>query len=168
MLNRRIIFKILFISAAIGLLFNFFSGNGINLLPKEIVLKEVSGFDSLSNIKPGTDSIEIKTINIETVYKLFLTGKVYFIDGRDKWDYSEGHIPNAINLPEYKIDELNDQIEQLDKKNKYIVYCSGEDCNASKRLAEVLINKGFSNVLVYLGGFEEWSANKYPIEVTNE
>jgi rhodanese-related sulfurtransferase len=168
MIKRPILIKIILISAFIGLAYNYFSKDGIGLLRKEIQSEEVAGFDSLFSRNLSADSLIIKTISLETAYKIFQSGDAIFIDGRDKWDYSDGHIPQAINLPEYKIDEFDEPINLLDKNGKYVVYCSGEDCDASKILASVLMKKGFKYVIVYPGGFDKWAENNYPVEAANE
>lgn len=154
---------ILLVSTAFAFFYNAVSPNGIPLFPQEPKTEKVVSFSDTT-----FDTATIKLIDAETALKYFNEENVVFIDGRDKWDYSEGHIPGAINLPEYKIDELGEDIAQLDKNANYIVYCSGEDCDASKRLAAVLMKLGFAHILVYSGGFDEWNKYSYPTEGGNE
>ncbi|RMD48369.1 MAG: rhodanese-like domain-containing protein [Ignavibacteria bacterium] len=164
-MKRPVIYKILFFPLILGLLYNFISPNGISIIRTETESVQVKGFE---DDEDTTKTIQLKIIDVKTAYNYWKDGTIIFIDGRDKWDFAEGHIPGAINLPEYKIDELEKEIGALNKDNKYIVYCSGEDCDASKRLAEHLMKKGFRNILVFEGGFEEWLANNFPKETSDE
>jgi rhodanese-related sulfurtransferase len=45
-----------------------------------------------------------------------------------------------------------------------ICYCEGGACEASLDLAKTLIDAGYKRVLVYMGGFPEWSAAGQPVE----
>lgn len=81
-----------------------------------------------------------------------------FVDARSSFFYEDGHLPGAINLPvsqviEGKIAGLPD-----DRSAKLIVYCSGGDCEDSKTIARALTAGGYSNVSIYSGGWDEWSA----------
>jgi len=47
-----------------------------------------------------------------------------------------------------------------------IVYCGGEECDASTKLAEQLRQSGYANVRVFFGGWNEWVRAGYPVEGT--
>jgi hypothetical protein len=36
------------------------------------------------------------------------------------------------------------------------VYCSGDQCDLAKLLANKLLSEGFSNLLLFRGGWDEW------------
>lgn len=87
------------------------------------------------------------------------------IDVRDEDEYSVGHIKGATNLP---LDSLRENIDTLDKDEKYIVHCrsSVRSYNAERILKEAGFNVSnldgsyfyFSNN--YPDEVEKWSANK--------
>ena len=46
----------------------------------------------------------------------------------------------------------------------YVIYCEGDVCDVSKRLAAELMKLGFTKVYVFLGGIYEWIDSEYPLE----
>ena len=74
------------------------------------------------------------------------------IDARTQSEYDEGHIPNAILIPEYEIADSAEK--ELTNKNQLIlVYCrSGR---RSKIAAEELVKLGYTNVKEF-GGIIDW------------
>lgn len=81
------------------------------------------------------------------------------LDVRTEEEYSEGHIPGAILIPDYDIAEKAE--EQLTDKDRLIlVYCrSGR---RSKLAAEALVSLGYTNIKEF-GGIIDW-----PYETTKE
>lgn len=88
-----------------------------------------------------------------------------FIDARDPADYEAGHIPGAIRMT--RDDVLADpaRARALPARGRPIItYCEGGACEASLDLAKALVDVGYRKVLVYAGGFPEWSAAGQPAE----
>ena len=78
------------------------------------------------------------------------------IDARTQEEYDEGHIPEAILIPEYEIANRAEK-ELPDKDQLILVYCrSGR---RSKIAAEELVKLGYTNVKEF-GGIIDW---KYEI-----
>lgn len=79
-------------------------------------------------------------------------------------DYTEYHIPGAINVP------LDEQFEEEistavpDKDKTVIVYCMSADCDASSKAAQRLESLGYSHVLDYESGKQDWKRAGLPIE----
>ena len=74
------------------------------------------------------------------------------IDARTEEEFSEGHIENAILIPEYEIAERAEK-ELPDKEQLILVYCrSGR---RSKIASEELVKLGYSNVKEF-GGIIDW------------
>lgn len=74
------------------------------------------------------------------------------LDVRTIEEYNEGHIPNAICIPNETIDESI--IEQLpDKDQLILIYCRSG--NRSKQATQKLHNLGYTN-LVEFGGIIDW------------
>ena len=74
------------------------------------------------------------------------------LDVRTPGEFSEGHIPDALNLPNESIGVEN--IPMLpDKEQLIMVYCRSG--NRSKQAAEKLVKLGYTNVVEF-GGIIDW------------
>ena len=74
------------------------------------------------------------------------------IDARTDEEFAEGHIENAILIPEYEIKDRAEK-ELPDKEQLILVYCrSGR---RSKIASEELVKLGYSNVKEF-GGIIDW------------
>lgn len=74
------------------------------------------------------------------------------IDARTQEEFDEGHIENAILIPEYEISERAEK-ELTDKNQLILVYCrSGR---RSKIAAQALVELGYTNVKEF-GGIIDW------------
>lgn len=79
------------------------------------------------------------------------------VDVRTPEEFSEGHIPGAINLPLGMIDRLAED-RLPDKNRKTLVYCySG---SRSLQAARILTNLGYGHI-VETGGIMNWTG---PVE----
>lgn len=84
--------------------------------------------------------------------KQLMSKDCVILDVRTPEEYKEGHIPDAILIPDYSITELAPQ--QLPDKDKLIlVYCRSG--NRSKKASELLLKMGYTNVK-YFGGIIDW------------
>ncbi len=103
-------------------------------------------------------------IQIAKVKALFDAKAGTIIDAREPVDYKEGHIPGAINLPYDEVVTDPERLEKFDPEGKpIIVYCGGGTCELSMNLGFALVNAGKKKVLVFMGGWPEWSTSGYPI-----
>lgn len=74
------------------------------------------------------------------------------IDARTEEEFAEGHIENAILIPEYEIAQRAEK-ELPDKEQLILVYCrSGR---RSKIASEELVKLGYTNVKEF-GGIIDW------------
>ncbi len=74
------------------------------------------------------------------------------IDARTEEEFAEGHIENAILIPEYEIADRAEK-ELPNKKQLILVYCrSGR---RSKIASEELVKLGYTNVKEF-GGIIDW------------
>jgi len=94
---------------------------------------------------------------------------ILILDARHEADYREGHIPGAVSLDFYKLDEKLPLVRPLiEKAVTVIVYCNGGDCEDSLNLAQDLVFRynllTEDQVLVYEGGITEWGELGYPME----
>jgi rhodanese-related sulfurtransferase len=81
------------------------------------------------------------------------------IDVRDKDEYDEGHIPNALNLSRSTI-ELDIEEKVPDPSAMIITHCGGG--GRSALAAESLQKMGYKNVRSMAGGLKAWKAAGLP------
>ena len=92
-------------------------------------------------------------ITAEQAKTIMDTEKDYvIIDARTEEEFAEGHIENAILIPEYEIANRAEK-ELPDKEQLLLVYCrSGR---RSKIASEELVKLGYTNVKEF-GGIIDW------------
>ena len=92
-------------------------------------------------------------ISAEQAKTIMDTEKDYvIIDARTEDEFAEGHIENAILIPEYEISTRAEK-ELPDKEQLILVYCrSGR---RSKIASEELVKLGYTNVKEF-GGIIDW------------
>ena len=92
-------------------------------------------------------------ITAEQAKTIMDTEKDYIIiDARTEEEFAEGHIENAILIPEYEIPQRAEK-ELPDKEQLILVYCrSGR---RSKIASEELVKLGYTNVKEF-GGIIDW------------
>ena len=92
---------------------------------------------------------------------------VVFIDARSSTEYAAGHIPGALSVPTSSFTSSL-ALKQLKRDQPVITYCSGEACQSSIVLAEMLIGgRGHTQIRVFFGGWEAWKAAAYPVAMGN-
>ena len=102
---------------------------------------------------PGSSSLGYRQISMDEAVKMMKDEKNYIIlDARRPDEYSEGHIPGAINVPNEEIGTA--EIAALpDKSQLILVYCrSGR---RSKEASEKLVKLGYTNIVEF-GGILDW------------
>ena len=75
------------------------------------------------------------------------------LDVRTAKEYSEKHIPGAINIPNETIG-TEDIPELPDKEQLILVYCRSG--NRSKQASEKLVKLGYTNIVEF-GGINDWT-----------
>ena len=86
-------------------------------------------------------------------------GDVLWIDARPREQYEQEHIAGALLLNEQGFDEqLLGMLEALQTNTKpVIVYCSGQRCDASRKVrAKLLELVAMDNCYVLKGGWAAW------------
>jgi len=74
--------------------------------------------------------------------------------------YDLGVIKGSLKIP---LAELEARAGELDKAQDVVTYCADTSCDASKKAAKLLAEKGFT-VSAYEGGAKEWKAAGLPLE----
>jgi rhodanese-related sulfurtransferase len=88
--------------------------------------------------------------------------RVAVIDTLPADHYENEHIPGAHSVPlkqpdfVSRVDELVDQ-----RSDPVVVYCANTECDLSPNAAEELEKAGFSNIVDFEGGIEEWKSKGF-------
>lgn len=107
----------------------------------------------------------VEQIGLETAKELFEKKAAVFVDSRDKEEFARGHIKGAFSLPTAQFDHHAPLFMDLVPRTTPVVtYCSGQGCDTSTELAELLIGSGYKNVKVFYGGWQHWREAGYPVE----
>jgi len=147
---------LLALACAVGFSFNAISKTG---------LKSFAAPPAASATDPdGAHEGRIRIIALEEAREFVESGGVV-IDARTKDQYKEGHIRGAIPLDYYELGRALDEVlPLLSKEARTMVYCEGPSCDTSELLAGELARIGFTKLLVFKGGIEEWTEAGLPVE----
>ena len=95
-----------------------------------------------------------RQVNAEEAATMMEEERGYIIlDVRTAQEYSEKHIPGAINIPNETIG-TEDIPELPDKEQLILVYCRSG--NRSKQASEKLVKLGYTNIVEF-GGINDWT-----------
>ena len=82
-----------------------------------------------------------------------------FIDARMAYEYKQGHMDGAINVPiNANYVERQKTTSNIAKDARVVLYCQSSGCKYAEIVAIKLIDEGFSNISIYKGGWAEWVA----------
>jgi rhodanese-related sulfurtransferase len=93
-----------------------------------------------------------KNVSTEDAKKLIENNEVVVLDVRTPEEFQGGHIPNATLIP---LQELENRLNEIDKKKGYLVVCRSG--NRSAQASEILSNNGFSTIYNMTGGMNNWA-----------
>ena len=100
----------------------------------------------------------IHVANIDQVRAIVEAGSHFIFDARPASDYAAGNIPGAFSLPAVDIEvQFEEYAPVLTPDQPILVYCSGKECDESLLLGTRFIEYGFTNVVLFVGGYAEWS-----------
>lgn len=94
----------------------------------------------------------VSTIATDSVFTMVDREDVYIIDVREEYEYVNGHIKNAYNIPLSKINSVSQSTIPLD--SVVIVYC--QSGNRSKMAAQLLLDLGYQEIYD-MGGVNSWN-----------
>ena len=102
--------------------------------------------------QPQGDEATYGDVNVEQANDLIKSRLlIVILDVRTAVEFATEHLEDAINIP---VDELEDRIGELDKKDELLVYC--RTGNRSSRAVDILINNGFTKIFHMNGGIAAW------------
>lgn len=135
-------------------------------------------FDMGSTQVPASDSEEpshpkhqFQVITFEEVVEAFNDGGIedgayVFVDARNDMLYQEGHIPGALQVDHYRLDEyIEPVLDAAEMAEKVIVYCNGGDCEDSIFMCQDLKGFGISTdrLFLYEAGWNDWESKGQPV-----
>jgi rhodanese-related sulfurtransferase len=85
------------------------------------------------------------------------------VDTRTPYEYEEGHIPKAINIPRGKFYNM-EKLLPKEKDCPIVFYCNGYGCLPSVKAAETAKNLGYTETMIFRAGFPVWAQKGYDIE----
>tara|TARA_Y100001935_G_scaffold75273_1_gene62821 strand:+ start:348 stop:830 length:483 start_codon:yes stop_codon:yes gene_type:complete len=143
------VFSVLLLSLIVSVSFNFLREGGISYVKKP--LKTVQ---DQYNISEPLSEPSISLIDIDLA-KIFHRDSTLFVDARGPEYLFEGYIPGAIAND--NVDSLAEKIStKIGFNEKFVIYCSDDDCGSSEDLAYELQSFGFKNIFVFKGGWKSW------------
>ncbi len=88
-----------------------------------------------------------------------------FVDARRRDEYEAGHVQNAYWMP---ADLLTtgarpEALDFLTPEQPIVIYCGGGECDASKNVAALLQQGGFSQLHVMTDGYPGWTSAGHPV-----
>lgn len=106
----------------------------------------------------------MKTITSEEIKEYIDNGdNIAFVEALPEKYFDEGHLPGAFSIAPEKIKEQAPRFLK-DKNQTIITYCANASCQNSKTAAETLSTLGYKNVIVYVGGKEDWKKSGFKFE----
>lgn len=103
---------------------------------------------------------QLYLISSDQLLQKLQTNEVYLIDVRPEEEYKLGHIIKADSLP---LKQLMEKIEDLPTDREIVAYCRGPLCLMADEAVSLLNKKGF-NAYRLESGFDDWIAEKKPVE----
>ncbi len=111
----------------------------------------------------------LRFITLPEVEELWHNQTAVMVDSRPVSDFRRGHIPGAVSVP---LEEVQNRAYDLGGRvpsdRPLVIYCEGGDCLTSLNLARLLHQRGFRDLRVFSGGWNEWLSAGLPVEKENE
>ncbi len=114
---------------------------------------------TLAHVRPGLDEIGLEELRglVED------GGPLVLVDALPPIAFAASHLPGAVNIPEFSVDELVDR-RIPDLESLVVVYCANPDCESSVAVAGRLVELGYRNVRHFSGGKDAWRDAGLPLE----
>jgi glyoxylase-like metal-dependent hydrolase (beta-lactamase superfamily II)/rhodanese-related sulfurtransferase len=110
--------------------------------------------------RAGLSITTITQISVDDLSELLSSRTdLQVIDVRQPGEYSNGHVPSAVNAPLARVGE---SASEFDPNRQTAVICAGGF--RSSAATSILERRGFKNLLNVLGGTGEWITAGYPVE----
>ena len=103
------------------------------------------------------------TVGTQELVRLVNKENALVLDVRERNEFMEGHIVDALNIPYASLESRLDEISQH-KETPIVIACKmGQHSGAAGTLLQ---KNGFTNVTRLTGGYAEWRAQNLPVVKT--
>ena len=103
------------------------------------------------------------TVGTQELVQLVNKENAVVLDVRERNEFLEGHIVDALNIPYTSLESRLDEISQH-KETPIVIACKmGQHSGAAGTLLQ---KNGFTNVTRLTGGYAEWRAQNLPVVKT--
>ena len=103
------------------------------------------------------------TVGTQELVRLVNKENAVVLDVRERNEFMEGHIVDALNIPYASLESRLDEIAQH-KETPIVIACKmGQHSGAAGTLLQ---KNGFTNVTRLTGGYAEWRAQNLPVVKT--
>ena len=110
--------------------------------------------------RAGQDVNTVAQISVGDLRDLLSSNNdLQVIDVRQPGEYSNGHVPSAVNAP---LASVGERAPEFDPNRRTAVICAGGF--RSSAATSILKRMGFKNLLNVLGGTGEWIKAGFPVE----
>ncbi len=106
--------------------------------------------DSKKAKEEKATSFEFTSITLEQLNTMLAAGSATIFDARGQESYEKGHIDGSVLFAGATLPE--------DKNTPMVFYCGGPKCSAAPKAARTVLQAGYTNVMVFTGGWLEWSS----------
>lgn len=114
---------------------------------------------------PVRDTAGIGEVGLQEAWGLYQERQGLFVDARSRAEFRAGRIPGALLL---SLDTFQETVSSwrglIPSDTLLIAYCSSAGCESSWEVALLLKEEGYSRVMVFQGGWEDWKGAGYPME----
>lgn len=87
--------------------------------------------------------------------RLSASNRLILLEALPEKYYVDGHLPGALHMPHDQAAELAAGLVP-DKSAEIVVYCASKTCQNSHIAANRLAQIGYTNVVVYADGKQDW------------
>ncbi len=137
-------------AVSIGMIVSYWHPNELNQSP--------SALSTIAGLHPGHFLKEAQLAEVVLISDSpNAKSDTVLIDCRTVSAFRRGTIPTAINLPfDATVAEETSLLEMLSPKTPLILFCQSRNCKYDELVARRLIGRGFENIRLYDGGYQEW------------
>lgn len=112
------------------------------------------------------EELTIQRTTAEVLYdKLNSNERPVLVNALDEEAYMAKRIPGSINIRTDQADTIRSIVP--DKDQDIVVYCANADCTASPKLAEKLMDMGYTRVWDFEEGLAGWRKAGYELVGNN-
>ena len=144
-------------------------GNFLRILIIALALSGYSAWSLAVREKPAAPPaperfvVDIPLLRLADAKALWHNRATLFVDVRSRFDFEEGHVAGAINIPYEEIEQRLPALKpRLERAEALVVYCKSTDCGKSLWSAIRLRQEGLQRTRIYPEGWNEWSTSGLP------